>query len=316
MIATITLNPCVDLIFFVPGLLAHDTNRVQRQEVDAGGKGVNVSRVAQELGAQSTATGFLGGGQGAHVRHVLEQQGAACRFVEIAGETRLNVSVEDGSGRPPTTFNAAGPAIREEEWEALLAMAGELSGPGVWVCLGGSLPPGVPADAWARLCALAKSKGARVVLDADGPAMLEGMAAGPDLIKPNLREAERLAGRTLQTRAEAGEAALELFTRLRQAGSTQPIVLLSMGADGALMASPEGLHFAGAVKIEPKSTIGSGDSMIGGFLSGLEQGQSLERALALGSAAGAATALTDGTEIARKAVVDRLLPDVVVSRVG
>lgn len=316
MILTVTPNPCVDLILFVDGLAAHDTNRVQSQEEDAGGKGVNVSRVACELGAASTATGFLGGGQGAHVRHVLKKQGVVCDFVAISGETRLNVSVESGGGRPPTTFNMKGPTIRHPEWDELLAKVSALAAPGVWVCLGGSLPPGLEPDAWKVIGGIAKARGAKVVLDADGDVMREGMKAAPDMIKPNLREAERLLGRTIEGRQQAGEAARALFEQLQGEGAQSPIVLLSMGAQGAVMATGFGLHACSAVKIEPRSTIGSGDSMIGGFLSGMERGLGLEQCLALGAAAGAATALTDGTEIARRPTVERLLADVVVSRLG
>ncbi|MCG9895578.1 MAG: 1-phosphofructokinase [Fimbriimonadaceae bacterium] len=307
MILTVTLNPCVDLILFAEGLKPHDTNRVQRKEEDAGGKGVNVSRVAAELGAETSATGFLGGGPGGYVERVLKDQGVDCRFIPTAEPTRINVSVESGDG-PPTTFNMKGPLVQACEWDALLAGVGRSAADADWVCLGGSLPPGVPDDAWAVLGRLAKDRGARVVLDADGPALLHGLTAAPDLVKPNRREAERWLGRDLPDRPSQIEAAREILARLRDLGSADPTVLLSLGGEGALCAAGSDVFFAPPIPIQVKSTIGSGDSMIGGFLAALQAGKSLEDALAQGSAAGAATATTDGTEIARREVVQRLLP--------
>jgi 1-phosphofructokinase family hexose kinase len=308
MICTVTLNPCIDLLLFLQGMKIHDTNRVQRMEKDAGGKGVNVSRVAAELGTASTATGFLGGGAGAYVEKTLEDQGVVCRFVWIDEETRINVSVEDGTGEPPTTFNAQGPRHTGEHWEELLSITRATAKRANWLCLGGSLPPSTPREAWRTLCQIGREEGAKVALDADGEVMKLGMEAGPDLIKPNLKEAERLLGRALAGTAEAVPASHELRQRLVDAGSSDPIVILSMGAQGAILCSSQGTWMAHPAPVEVKSTIGSGDSLIGGFLSGLERGWTLAEAIALGSASGAATAATDGTEIGRKSVIESLLP--------
>lgn len=316
MIVTVTLNPCVDLLLFLDGLKPNDTNRVSRSEEDAGGKGVNVARVARELGAEALATGFLGGGPGAHVAKVLSLQSVQQRFVECQGDTRLNVSVEAGDGLPPTTFNQKGPLISDGEWEELLSVCREVFPGAAWVCLGGSLPPGVPVEAWRILGDIARQAGCRVCLDADGPSMVEGLKTGPDFIKPNLREAERLLDRPLSGVAEAAGAARELLDQLRGLGSAHPRVILSMGADGAVLATPEGTWLANPAPVTTVSTIGSGDSMIGGYLAGLLAGQNDLESLALGAAAGAATASTDGTQIARAPLVRHLLPLVVIEAVG
>ncbi len=315
MIVSVTVNPCVDHTLFVPGLHLHDTNRVQRTETDAGGKGVNLSRVAVELGVESVATGFLGGGPGAFVRKVLDRQGVTHHFVDTLRDTRTNVSIEDGDG-PPTTLNERGPEIEPAEWEYLVATVRFFAAKASWVALGGSLPPGLPADAFRTLCEVSRSAGAKVLLDADGDPQRHGLLAGPDLIKPNAAEAGRLLGKPVQTLDAAADAARDLRTMLAKNGANQPVAIVSRGSDGAVMACAEGVFSGAPIPVQVRSTIGSGDSLLGGYLAGLEQGLSQDKALALGLAAGAATATTDGASIARREVIDSLLPMAKVERIG
>lgn len=315
MILSVTLNPCVDLTLFVDTLKPFDTNRISRKEVDAGGKGINLSRVAVELGAKSLATGFIGGPVGDQVLAVMRDQGVVDAMVRTRAETRMNFSVEDGTENPPTTFNAKGGPFDSSEWTALVNKVSELSREAKWVAIGGSLPLGVPADAYKTLVEVAKNQGARVLLDADGEPLKAGLLGAPDMIKPNLPEASRLLGRPLQTREEAIDAVQEIWQMLKSAGAEEPIALLSMGSKGALAFDGEAVLFAEPIEIEEKSTIGSGDSLLGGLLAGLVGGDSLEEALKQGSAAGAATAMTDGTQIARRGEVQRLLKLAKVQRI-
>lgn len=311
MILTVTLNPAVDHALFVEGLKVGDTNRVLRDEIDAGGKGINLSRIAVELGAMSLATGFLGGGTGAFIRKVMAKQGVLQDFVDVHGETRTNFSVEDTRGGPPTTFNERGPEIRPSEWEALKSKVEHYACRAHWVALGGSLPQGLPEDAYRILGEIAKAGGARLVLDADGAPQVEGLKAAPDLVKPNAREAERLLsdGRRVESLDDAVRAAMDLREGDR-------LVVVSIGASGAAMAGPAGVFRGHSPQVEAKSTIGSGDSMIGGILAALEQGRPVEEAFAWGLAAGAATATTDGSEIGRRSVFEQLLPQARVQKVA
>ena len=308
MILTITLNPSVDRAIYLEKLLLHDTNRVLRTATDAGGKGINLSRVADELGARTLATGFLGGGPGAYVRSVLDRERVRHDFIDIEGDTRINFSVEDESSEPPTTFNERGPVILASEWEKLVEKCRGLAQPNDWACLGGSIPPGLGKDAHRTLGAMMKELGCRLLLDADGEALRLGLEAKPDLIKPNSKEAERLLGVEVRTPEQALRAAQQLR---EQTGAE---VLLSQGADGAVLVCAEGLFVGRTPTVEAKSTIGSGDSMLGGYLWALESGLSRAEALSWGLAAGAATATTDGSEIARQPVIDRLLPRAKVER--
>lgn len=316
MILTVTLNPCVDLLLGVQGLHPFDTNRVTSREEDAGGKGTNLSRVAAELGAKTTACCFLGGGAGAHVLRILEDQGVTPAVIKTECETRINVSVQDGTDKPPTTFNMKGGPVLDEEWREMILTVADLANDADWVCMGGSLPTGVPEDAWRTLIRTLKSKKARILLDADNDPMKLGMEAGPHLIKPNIKEAGRLLSREIPGVLAAGEAAEELRLRLESNGAQDASVVLSMGAEGAVAATPQGRWLVPAIPIQAKSTIGSGDSMLGGILAAFQAGHGWEEALRWGSAAGAATAMTDGTEIARKSVFHKLLPQASLTRMA
>ncbi len=310
MILSVTLNPSVDHALFVDQLRVGDTNRVKRTERDAGGKGINLSRVVAELGARTIATGFVGGGPGDYVRGVLNRQGVAHDFVEVAEDTRINFSVEDSSLGPPTTFNEPGPHIRPEELESLFAHVRKHIGEVRWMTLGGSLPPGVPADVFAQFIRLANEHGVRAALDTDGEPLKLGIEAGPVFLKPNAKECGRLLSRSIETPEQALAGAIELNARLPRTC----VVIVSLGQEGAVMACDEGNFRGYSPQVEVRSTIGSGDSLIGGFLWALEEGNSVTEALRWGLACGAATATTNGSEIARKPKVLELLPQAQVER--
>ncbi len=309
MILTVTLNPSVDRAIYLTSLKIGDTNRVERTETDAGGKGINLSRVADELGARTLATGFLGGGPGALIRSVLAREGVPHDFIPIKGETRLNFSVEDQSESPPTTFNERGPEILPREWDLLLAKIDELAPQCRWACLGGSVPPGLPLDVYQTLSERINARGIRRLIDADGEPMVQGLKSKPDLIKPNAHEAERLLGYPVDTDDAARRAAQDL----RDRGVS--MVLLSRGEAGAVLATPQGTWMGRSPAVDARSSIGSGDSMLGAFLWAIEEGLPLDEGFRWGLAAGAATATTSGSEIGRQPMIERLLPLVQVEHV-
>jgi 1-phosphofructokinase family hexose kinase len=306
MILTVTPNPALDVTLYVDGLKPHDTNRVTLREVDAGGKGLNLSRAAAELGARTVATGFLGGGTGAEICHVLLEQGVEAAFLAAEHPTRTNFNIEDGAG-PPTTLNAQGAPVSAELWEALKAKVAELSAGADWLCLGGSLPQGLPPSAFAQLTQIGRAAGAKVLTDADGEVMRLALAEGPDLVKPNRKEAERLLGVTLTDESSILAAGREICRLQAEAGAAEPMAMISLGAEGALLCAASGAWLAPAPAIQARSTVGSGDSMLGGFLAALEQGHNLPDCLRWGVAAGAATACTGGAEIVRRPVFEEIL---------
>jgi 1-phosphofructokinase len=312
MVLTVTLNPSIDRALFVDSLRVGDANRVLRSETDAGGKGINLSRVLHQLGGDTIATGFLAGGPGAAIRKVLDDQGVFHSFLDVDGESRTNVSIETQDSSLPTTLNERGPQVRPEDLELLFAHVVSHLSHARWVTLGGSLPPGVPPELTARFIEVGRQAQVRTMVDADGDPMRFAMATRPDFIKPNEREAGRILGRELSGRNDAIDAAVELYQQL---GTGDKIVVVSRGAGGAILACNEGQFEGTTPAVAVKSTVGCGDSMLGGMLWALNQSFPVAEAFAWGLAAGAATAATDGTCIGSNEEIRRLFPIAKVERV-
>lgn len=307
MIVSVTLNAAVDHLLILEGIKVHDTNRIKEIQTDAGGKGINLSRVVSSLGGETFATGFLGGGPGGYIAKVLEEEGVDHRFVWTREPTRTNFNVESGDG-PPTTFNASGHHVRPDTWQRFLDEFPTLVAEADWVVLGGSIPPGIDKNAYAVLGKIAKDTGAKLVVDADGDAMRQSLSAAPDLIKPNVNEAARLLDRELEnTDHDVLSASDDLFKLLETNGAKSPTVLISRGKNGAVLKTSEGRWLGRSPEVKAVSTIGSGDSMVAGFLFALMDGKSSEEAFAFGLAAGAATAQTDGTGIGQRDAILELL---------
>ena len=200
MISTITLNPSLDKTIYVNKLACYDTNRIQKVEVDAGGKGINCSRMLKELGAETKALAFLGGETGDYIRFVLDRAGVGLVGVMTDKPTRTNICIEDISGAPPTTLNERGGPVDHKELVELFERAKDLARESNYVVIGGSVPLGVNPDVHQVLVQIACNGGAKAVLDADGDAFVEGLKAKPFMIKPNRDEAERVLGTTFESK--------------------------------------------------------------------------------------------------------------------
>ena len=214
MILTVTLNPALDVTYRVPRVELHASHRVREVTQLAGGKGINVASVLHQRGLQVVATGLLGGLGGQQVRADLDARGIAHDFAGCGGETRRSVSVVSETDGDATVFNEPGPEVGPGDWQAFEAHLGGLLQrlrPAV-VVVSGSLPPGVPADACGRVVAAARAGGARTVVDTSGPALLEALAAGPDVVKPNREE---LAAATGERDPVAGARLLQRSGRAR-----------------------------------------------------------------------------------------------------
>ncbi|MFB9675503.1 1-phosphofructokinase family hexose kinase [Streptosporangium vulgare] len=246
-IVTVTLNAALDVTYEVEALVPNATHRVAAVHRRAGGKGVNVARVLATLGAEVVATGLAGGSTGAEITTDLATAGVPARFAPVAGDSRRTVTVvADGDA---TIFNEPGPAVAPGEWHEFRALFLELCRDARVVVLSGSLPPGVAPGAYAELVADARALGVRVLLDADGEALGLGVAAGPDIVKPNAAELERAAGP-----GPAEEAASRLL------GAGAAAVVVSRGADGLLAVTPGGSWSARPSRRLPRNPTGSRDA--------------------------------------------------------
>ena len=309
MISTVTLNPALDKTVHVAKLVPNDTNRVTKVEVDAGGKGINCSRMLAELGAQTRAVTFLGGDSGDFIRMVLDREGISVDVVPTTKPTRTCIAVEESANISPTTFNERGGPIEHQELVTLLEKAKDIARESSYVVFGGSVPVGINQDVYNVLVQIAIAGGAKAVVDADGSALLHGIKAKPFMIKPNRDEAERALETDFGSKSDVARGAF----RLAELGIE--LVIISLGKQGAVAAYQDVIYDVVVPQIESISTIGSGDSLIAGVLHSLENGAPIEEALRMGCAAGAATAMSDGTEIGKKEDIDKLLADVKISRI-
>jgi tagatose 6-phosphate kinase len=235
MILTVTLNAALDVTYRVPALVPGRTHRVTEVAERPGGKGLNVARVLHALGEPVVATGLVGGACGERIRSLLAAEGVRDAFVAIAAESRRTVVVADGTRA--TGLWEPGPTVRADEWSGFLRRFAALACVARVVVLSGSLPPGVPADGYAVLVDLARSAGAQTVLDADGAALRHGLAAGPDLVKPNAEELAGLVGRPVS--AANGIDPVKAVGEVRSLGAREAVA--SLGSAGLVAATADGV---------------------------------------------------------------------------
>jgi 1-phosphofructokinase len=280
-IATVTLSPALDLTIRLPKLAVGEVNRAGPAELRPAGMGVNVSVMLAVMGQGSTATGLLGEADIATFAQFLDGFDVAADFVPLPGHCRINVKlVETGAGEV-TDINPAGPQASMAALDVLAARLAALA-PEI-VVLSGSLPPGLPPEAWATLLRALAAPGRQVLLDTSGAALEAAIPATPALIKPNRAELAALLGRDLPDRAALLAAAQEVQGR----GIAR--VIVSDGGAGALFALPEGLFWATPPKVALTTTVGAGDAMVAGLTAALARGLDAEATarLATGSAAAA-----------------------------
>lgn len=291
MILTITLNPAVDKTVAVENFKAGSVNRVLSVRLDAGGKGINVSKVVLSLGGRSRAAGFLGGASGDFVKESLDRLGIENEFQRIEGETRTNLKIIDRVGKTTTDINEPGPEVSEEELEKLeQKVFGSLTENSV-IVFSGSVPGNVDSGIYGKWIRKAKEFGARAVLDADGELLKQGIEAGPFLVKPNLHELERYYGRRIEDAAEAERLARRM---IEDYGIEMAAV--SMGEEGAVFINRECSVRAGGIKVEAKSTVGAGDSMVAALAYSIDAGLDFVRSARLAAATGTANVTTSGTQ--------------------
>ncbi|MFF4400457.1 1-phosphofructokinase family hexose kinase [Streptomyces sp. NPDC001480] len=278
MILTVTLNTALDITYRVRSLRPHASHRVQEVVERPGGKGLNVARVLAALGHEVTATGFAGGATGRAVRDRLaDTPGVVDALVPVGGATRRTVAVVDELCGDTTQLNEPGPQITPAEWAAFQETYGRLLASASAVALCGSLPPGVPVGAYAGLIRTARAAGVPVLLDTNGEPLRRGVAARPDIVKPNAVELAELTGSHEPLRATQD-------ARRRGAHA----VVASLGPDGLLAHTPEGRWRATPPAHVHGNPTGAGDSAVAGLLSGLVEGlpwpDRLTRAVALSTA--------------------------------
>jgi 1-phosphofructokinase len=299
VIRTVTLNPALDRTLSVEDFGLDKVNRVGSVKVDAGGKGINVSKALAILGGGSVAYLIAAGNEGDYVVRYLEELEIEARFTKVPGRTRTNVKIVDPVGKTFTDVNEAGPWVDSsalEEFEKELfaeASAGDI------FVFSGSAPEGCPRDIYARWIERARRNGARSILDADGELLARGAEAKPDFMKPNEGELDHLVGRVLTDDPSRAAAARGVLGEGCMAA-------ISLGAKGALFVDSKRTIRAWGIEVDAAGTVGAGDTMLAAIALGMEKGLGMEEMVAPAMAAGAAAVEAGGSAAFTLAAVRKL----------
>lgn len=307
MITTVCMNPSFDKTASVSKLVVGEVNRLQNVRVDVGGKGVNVAVVLKRFGVDVRCVGCLGEENGDAFLRMIGKENVPFDYLSVPGEVRTNLKLVDESEKTITEFNEPGVSMNETQLQGFIRLLGDRASESQYVVFSGRLPAGCPQNTYQR-CMQALN-GKKCVLDTAGESLLHGIKEKPFLIKPNLPEIEAIMKRELRTLRSLRDAALFLMSYGAQN------VVVSMGKYGAMFVNADTTLFAPALMVEARSTVGAGDAMIGGILMGLTRGASLMDAFRYGVAAGAASIMTDGTQLLRVNDFEALLPKVTVQEV-
>jgi 6-phosphofructokinase 2 len=295
---TLTLNPALDLAADADWVVPTHKIRMHHEHADPGGGGVNVARVVHELGGDVLAIIAAGGASGRVLEEMLDEAGVKRRSVLIKGRTRVSLNVLDGKSGLEYRFVPEGPTLSDDEFRDVLAAVEAVQGE--WLIASGSLPHGVPDNAYAQVARIAARKGQRFVLDTSGVALQAALdQGGLELVKPSLGELEHLVGRPLHDPADQDAEAMALVRR----GAAR-LVACTLGHDGALLATPDGVIRMAAMDVPMKSSVGAGDAFLAAAILALARGASPSHALAWGTAAGAAAIACAGTARLRRADVE------------
>lgn len=309
-IVTLTINPAIDIFVNVPRVQATRKLRCSPPKREPGGGGINVARVAHRLGSDVSAIYPVGGAIGKLLHRLVEREDIASLVTPSHVETRENFTAYEEATGEQYRFVLPGSPLHRAEWEAVLDRLASLPDKPKFVVASGSVPPGVPDDFFARVVRHAKALGARSVIDTSGAALAAALDEGVTLIKPNLVELMDYVGAPLDRDEDRIAACRKLTT-----GGQAEIVALTLGEQGALLVTADHAWRALPLDIETVSTVGAGDSFLGGLVSALAGGKSLEQAFRVAVAAASAAVLTPGTGLCQPEEVKRLLPKVKIREV-
>ncbi len=298
---TLTMNPVVDKDTSVAGIVPNKKLRCAAPMYYAGGGGINVSRALKKLGGSSLCVFLAGGPTGTHLRQLISQEEMAHKAIEIEGWTRENLSVTDTNTQLQYRFGVPGPKVDKDELNSILAYLEEKVNYNDFLVVSGKLPLEVPPDFYVEISKIADNKKAKFILDTSGVALLPSMKANIYLMKPNLGE--------LSTIMDVPSiSVIELETLAKKFLETYKckVLVVSLGAKGALLAHESGIEHIPAPTVHQKSTIGAGDSMVAGIIYSLQTNKSLSEAIKYGVACGTAATLHPGTQLCNKEDADKL----------
>lgn len=304
-IITITFSPCIDKATSVQDFIPEKKLRCDVPVYEAGGGGINVSRALSKLGGTSVAIYPSGGCTGVLFDRLLARDKVPVKVVRTGSETRENFIVVEESSGNQYRFGIPGSVLAEHEWKELVRMVEEENEID-YIVASGSLPPGVPLDVYGKIAAIAKAKKARFIVDTSGDALKHAVNEGVFLVKPNLNELGALTGKPVANAIQIIDAAKQIIVDKHCSA-----VVVSMGGAGAVFVSEDHAEKILVPKVDVKSTVGAGDSMVAGIVLYLSRGKNMFEAVQYGLACGTAATLNPGTELCKKEDADALFKQII-----
>lgn len=303
-IITLTFSPCIDKTTSVPDLIPEKKLKCSEPIFDAGGGGINVARAIKKLGGEAIAVYPSGGCTGSLFDQLLARENVPCKIIRTNSETRENFIVVEESSGNQYRFGTPGTFLAEEEWKSCVAAIEEMDHAS-FIIASGSLPPGVPLDIYKHLSIIAKKKKAKFIVDTSGEALKHAIDEGVFLVKPNLNELGSLTGLPVGGSDQIIAAAHKMLTTYKC-----EVIVISLGSAGAILVTNDQVEKISAPKIEVKSTVGAGDSMVAGIVHSLTQNKNLLEAVQYGVACGSSATMNPGTELCNKADADKLFEQI------
>lgn len=309
MIITITLNPAIDKTISISDFKVDHVNKIESQRIDPAGKGINVSKVIKALNGESIALGIIGGETGNEIKRYLNDKGIKNDFVNVDKKTRSNLKIVDYVNHTFTDINEQGAFVNEIKQKEIVNKILEYANKDNLLVLSGSAPGGFDKTIYKEIVEKAQAKGAKVILDASENLFLEGIKSAPYLIKPNVHELEVALNVSIKTHSDIVRAArkiIELGVKL---------VVVSDGGNGSIFVTKEEAFIAKGIKVEVKSTVGAGDSMVAAIAYGLDQKLELKDIMVLASAVSTANVMTEGTQTGDLSIIESLKEKVRIEKI-
>ncbi len=305
-VATVTLNPAIDMTTRVDEFRPNHVNRSQSVQFNAGGKGVNVAAILADYGIDTVVTGFLGDQNATLFENLFAEKGIADHFIRLNGYTRTNVKIIDVAQQQTTDVNMAGLVPNSTEITQLLTTINQLAATCDWFVLAGNIPATIPSDIYATIIKQLKTHDCRVVLDTSRAALSASITASPDIVKPNQEELGEIIGRTLLSEADTFNAAQQLLTY------GIDLAVVSLGGDGAIFVENGQAIHAQPPSVTVQSTVGAGDAMVAGIVAGQAQNLSLAETARLATAFAAAAITRIGSHLPSAGVLQSYIDQVVI----
>jgi 6-phosphofructokinase 2 len=302
-IVTLTINPSLDKSTHFTGLIAEQKIRCEKPRYDAGGGGINVSKAISKLGGKSTCIFTSGGSSGEMLEDLIAKEKLESNIIKTKNWTRENFIAFENKTKAQYRFGFPGNEFSEDEKDKILQTIKELQTD--YLVISGSLNEGLATNFYQKIAKIANESSIKVIVDTSGEALKKVLETGVYLIKPNIGELAKLIGVERLELPEVEKAAKKLIEN-----KSAEIVVVSLGADGAILVTKEETHLVKAPKVEKKSTVGAGDSMVGGMVWALSQNKTLKEVIQIGVCCGTAATMNEGTQLFKVDDVMKLLQDI------